>query len=217
MVSSMITRYGRRWRIEDGSGQLEWNNGFLPASSRGWALCGGYGDGSPHARGQRVGMDSSLRLHGGGTCAGGTGMGPRMREDNGWGWILACVFMGVGPVRGVRGWVPACARTTVYNTSEGTTERLGPRIREDNGWGWILACVFAGVGPVREDGDGSPHARGQREGMDSSLRLHGGGTCAGGYGDGSPHARGQREGDGFLPASSWGWALCGNDGCELGG
>ena len=58
-------------------------------------------------------MDSCLRLcMGVGSLRGGTGMGPRMREDNGWGWILACVFMGVGPVRGVRGWVPACARTT---------------------------------------------------------------------------------------------------------
>ena len=81
-----------------------------------------------------------------GPVLGGTGMGPRMREDNGWGWILACVFAGVGSLRGVRGWVPACARTT--------------------GGGWILACVFMGE---------------QR-------------TCAGGYGDGSPHARGQREG-----------------------
>ena len=145
MVSSMITRYGRRWRIEDGSGQLEWNNGFLPASSWGWDVC----------------------------AVGGTGMGPRMREDNGWGWILACVFMGVGSMGGdgfvpassrgqalcggVRGWVPACARTTVGGwilacvlcTGMGPRMRedndsclggtgMGPRMREENGWGWKL-------------------------------------------------------------------------------
>ena len=46
---------------------------------------GGYGDGSPHARGQREGMDSSLRLHGGRLFAGGTGMGSRLRENNGGG------------------------------------------------------------------------------------------------------------------------------------
>ena len=193
-------------------------DGFSPASSWGWDFAGGYGDGSPHARGQRVGMDSCLRLHGGGTCAGGTGMGPRMREDNGWGWILACVFTGVGPVRGVRGWVPACARTTG-----------GDGFLPASSWGWALCGGY---------GDGSPHPRGQRVGMDSCLRLHGGGTCAGGYGDGSPHARGQRVGmdsclrfhggglcaggtgmgprmredkggDGFSPASSRGQALCG--------
>ena len=38
-----------------------------------------------------------------------------MREDNGWGWIRACVFMGVGSLRGGTG--------------------MGPRMREDNGWG----------------------------------------------------------------------------------
>ena len=185
MVSSMITRYGRRWRIEDGSGQLEWNNGFLPASSRGWdlcgrvrgwvpacartmggdgflpasswgwALCGGYGDGSPHARGQREGMDSSLRLHGGGTCAGG------------WVWV------------GRLGGDLRRATTRVAPTGEG----------EGRGDGFPL--------PSREQrrrghGDGSPHARGERVGMEmrrerrqenagegKSVRVLGGGWRAG--------------------------------------
>ena len=116
-------------------------DGFVPASSRGWDLCG--------------------RM--------GTGMGPRMREDNGWGWILACVFAG-----GVRGWVPACARTTGrgwilacvfmgvgYGDGCELGRGMGPRIREDNGAGmrgWVpacarttggdgfLLCVFTGVG-----------------------------------------------------------------------
>ena len=37
------------------------------------------GDGSPHSRGQRVGVGSRFRLRGGGTCAGGRG----------WGWVPA--------------------------------------------------------------------------------------------------------------------------------
>ena len=53
-------------------------------------------------------------------------MGPRMREDNGWGWILACVFMGVGPVRGGTG--------------------MGPRMREDNGRGMDSCLRLHGGG-----------------------------------------------------------------------
>ena len=70
---------------------------------------------------------------------------------------------------------------------------MGPRIREDNGWGWIPASVFTGTGSLREDGDGSPHPRGQRVGVDSRFRLHGAGFLRG-DGDGSPHPRGQRVG-----------------------
>ena len=47
---------------------------------------------------------------------------------------------------------------------------MGPR----EGRGWIPVCVFTGAGCERGDGDGSPHPRGQREGMGSRLRLHGG-------------------------------------------
>ena len=156
-----------------------------------------------------------------GMTYGWTGMGPRMREDNGWGWIRACVFMGVGSVRGVRGWVPACARTRVGMDSSlrlcgggtcagGTGTGMGPRMREDNGWGWILACVFMGVGSLwggtgmgprmREDngrgwilacvfmGVGScggvrgwvPACARTTGGGWIRLRLHGGGTLRGG-------------------------------------
>ena len=100
------------------------------------------GDGSPHRRGQRGGwVPASARTTGGGgflpassrggLCAGMTeGMGPRMREDNGRGWLLECVFTG--------------ARSR----------------REDNGRGWLPDRVFTGARSRREDngGDGSPHA-----------------------------------------------------------
>ena len=101
-------------------------------------------------------MGSRLRENNGG---GGTGMGPRMREDNGWGWILACVFTGAGSSRGVRGWVPACARTM--------------------GGDGFLPASSRGQALCGGYGDGSPHARGQWVGMDSCLRLHGGGLFAG--------------------------------------
>ena len=224
----------------------------------------GDGDGSPYEK--RVGVDSRFRLTGTGLY-GEDGDG----AWDGWGWIPASVFTGAGFSAGGRGWVPASARTTggggfPLPSSRGQAlcggTGMGPRIREDNGWGWIPASVVTGAGFLRGDGDGSPHPRGQRVGVDSRFRRHGdrllrgdGGASAGttggggfphpssrgqapaGDGDGSPHPRGQRvgvdsrfrrgalRGDGEVPASarttggggfplpsSRGQALCGGDG-----
>ena len=61
-------------------------------------------------------------------------MGPRIREDNGRGWIPATVFMGAGSPRreeaGMRDGLPP-------SSSRGQCLRrgMGPRIREDTGGG----------------------------------------------------------------------------------
>ncbi len=74
-------------------------DGFLPPSSRGQALRGNDGgreseggrakDGSPHPRGQREGDGEGVKVREGGPrgtplreVGWGTGMGPRIREDN---------------------------------------------------------------------------------------------------------------------------------------
>ena len=153
------------------------------------------GDGSPHPRGQRMGM------------------GPPIREDNGWGWV------------------PPSARTTDGDGSphpRGQRMGMGPPIREDNGWGWVPASVRT------TDGDGSPHPRGHGMGKGSlSWRegSRGGGIKAMGRcqwkvkldsrrrlqrgrlfvrttdGDGSPHPRGRRMGMGprIREDDGWGW------------
>ena len=156
--ASLGMTYG--WRGVPACARTTGGDGF-PASSWGWALCGndGYGDGSPHGEDNGWGWILAC-VFAGGLCAGGTGMGPRMREDNGRGWILPASSWG---------WA-LCAGGT----------GMGPRMREDNGWGWILACVFTGVGPVRGVRGWVPACARTREGMDSSLRLHGGGTLCGG-------------------------------------
>ena len=126
---------------------------------------GAKGDGSPHTRGQRGGM------------------GPRIREDNG------------------GGWVPAYARTT---GGGGFPHTRGQRVGVDSrfrlcgggffvgGWGWVPSsarttggsCLSSWRGEAyrRGDGDGSPHTRGQRVGVDSRFRLCGGGFFVGGWG-----------------------------------
>ena len=76
------------------------------------------------------------------------GMGPRIREDNGRGWIPACVFMGVGSVR-EDGSPPRLGGVSHARTREGVDsccvftgvgsaweDGLGPRMREDKGRGW---------------------------------------------------------------------------------
>ena len=188
-------------------------------------------DGFPHpsSRGQA--------LH------GGTGMGPRIREDNGWGWIPASVFTGTGSLRGDGDGSPHPRGQRVGGGFPLPSSRgqalcggtgMGPRIREDNGWGWIPASVFTGTGSLREDGDWSPHPRGQRVGMDSRFRRHGdrlpagrrgwvpasARTTGGGW-DSRPRLHGGRPfcggtggagmtgGGGFLHPSSRGQALCG--------
>ena len=191
------TGIGPRIREDNG-----WGGGFLHPSSRGQALCGGTGmgpriredngwgwipasvfTGTGSLREQRVGVG----MTGGGgflhpssrgqAFCGETGMGPRIREDNGWGWIPASVFTGGRLCAGGRGWVPASARTTggsgfslpssLGQASCGGTG-MGSRIREDNGWGWILASVVTGGQALRGKnggGDGSPHPRGQWVGV----------------------------------------------------
>ena len=128
-------------------------------------------------------------------------MGPRMREDGrGRGDNHGAGFAGEQ-----RGWVPACART-------------------DEGGEIIMGQVLRG-----NNGDGSPHSRGQgREGRYKSLRgkmgpriredkggeIVTGQVLRGNNGDGSPHLRGQggrgdnqeagsvREQRGWVPASA---------------
>ena len=144
----------------------------------------------------------------------GTGMGPRLREDNGRGrgWIPAYRSSRGQVLRGGMGWVPAFARTT-----GGGEDQFPP-------------TVFAGAGSPRDDGDGdgSPPSRGQREGERINSRLpffaragsprgdgdgdglpptvfaRAGSSRDDGDGDGSPPSRGQREGEGMdsrLPSS----------------
>ena len=112
-------------------------------------------DGCPHARGQREGEDGlrgqregDFRLHGG-AVSGGMGMGPRMTREGD-----AYRLHGGGCERGGRGWVPASARTTGGDGSRLPSSR-GQAV--SGGRGWVPAS-----------------ARGQREGEDSRLRLHGG-------------------------------------------
>ena len=199
---------------------------------------------------------------------GGTGIGPRIREDNGWGWILASVFTGTGA--GGRGWVPASARTTRTTGGGGfplPSSRgqafcggtgMGPRIREDNGGGWIPAPVFTGgrlpaggrgwvPASARTTGGGGfplPSSRGQafcggtggrgddgwaREGLNSSPTRRDGRRMTRGGKGGSRTAPTERQegwgGRGWVPASartmggggfplpsSLGQALCGKTG-----
>ena len=86
--------------------------GGIPAYVLRAGLTAGGGDGSPHPRGQRVGGGFPLPSSRGRLSVGGMGMGPRIREDNGRGWIPASVFAGAGSLCGGWGWVPAYARTT---------------------------------------------------------------------------------------------------------
>ena len=89
------------------------------------------------------------RLHGGRLYCGGTGIGPRIREDNGWGvdsrfrrhWGQAfCGGDGDGSPhpRGQREGMDSRFRLHGGQALCGGTG-MGPRIREDNGWGWIPA------------------------------------------------------------------------------
>ena len=135
-------------------------------------------------------------------------MGPRIREDNGWGWIPASVVTGTGSLREDGDWSPHPRGQRVGMDSRfrlhwGKALRggtgIGPRIREDNGWGWIPASVVTGTGFLRGDGDGSPHPRGQRVGVDSRFRRHWGQALRGGTGMG-PRIR-EDNGWGWIPAS----------------
>ena len=160
----------------------------------------GEGDGSPHPRGQRMGRRwisaSGLQCPGQGLRGNngwgredgrwGKGMGPRIREDNGWGGDgfppglhggalrgnRECAGMTGGGARtggGGRGWVPASARTT---DGEGMDFRppssRGQALRRNcgggsgnDGWGREDGRWGKGMGPrIREDngwgGDGFP-------------------------------------------------------------
>ena len=83
--NGMLSVRGREGR-RDSSAPLRNNMWF---EGEGW-------DGSPHPRGQREGMDSRLRLHGGSVSTGGWGRGwvPASARTTGRGWIPAFVFTG---------------------------------------------------------------------------------------------------------------------------
>ena len=155
----MGTGMGPRLREDNGRGR-----GWVPAYvfAREQDLRGdGDGDGSPPSRGQREGerMNSRLPSSRGQVLRGmGMGMGPRLREDNG---------------RGRDEFPPTVSR------GGSPRERVGgPRLREDNGRGnsrllssrgQVLRGTTGGGwglrgGSSRDDGDGSPPSRGQREG-----------------------------------------------------
>ena len=155
-------------------------NGFSHPSSRGQALRGNnalllhqsprLGDGSPHPRGQRVGMGPRIRVdnEGGWVPASvfmgagsprGDGDGFRIRVDNEGGWVPASVLHGGRFSAGGRGWVPHLPRgqraggdgsphprgqrVGMGSASARTTRGMGPRIREDNAWGWVNASAKA--------------------------------------------------------------------------
>ena len=87
--------------------------GWVPASVfTGEGCPRGKGDGSPYTRGQRVGGGFPLPSSRGRAVRGGRGMGPRIREDNGWGVGSRFRLHGGGLSAGEGGWVPASARTT---------------------------------------------------------------------------------------------------------
>ena len=160
------TGMGPRIREDNGGG-------WIPASVvTGAGSLRGDGDGSPHPRGQRVGVDSRFRRHWGQALCGKTGMGPRIRED-----------MTGGPVdsRFRRHWGQApCGGTG-----------MGPRIREDNGWGWVSRFrlhegrLCAGN---TQGGIGVPaSARTTGGGAIPASVVHGGRLSVGGTGMGHPH------------------------------
>ena len=85
----------RSWLGEGGMGprireETREGSGFPPASSRGRAVSGGEGDGSPHPRGEREGSGLPFSSSRGQAVSGGKGMGPRIREENGRG--VGCRF-----------------------------------------------------------------------------------------------------------------------------
>ena len=120
-------RRGARLREDDGGLRLHGGSG-------------GEGEGSPHARATREGMGCRPASSRGQdfSVSGGTGMGPRIREDNGRGWS---------------------SRLRLHGGSETGGTGMGPRIREDNGRGWIPdLIVFRGQAAEDGEGDGSPHS-----------------------------------------------------------
>ena len=85
-----------------------------------------------------------------------------------------------------------------WDLCERMTDGMGPRMREDTGGGGFLPASSRGRFCV---GGWVPACARTREGVDSCLRLHGVGSA---WEDGSPHPRGQGEGmgarAGFKPA-----------------
>ena len=186
-------------RVRGGDGLRGWDPATRFFGSAPWNGMGGCWE---WGRGWGWGWGSRRDVMAGGT--GGSRTAPTrwlsegMRDGSphsrghGRGWILACVFTGVGSARGGRGrgWVPAprlhggeistrgqregvnsCLRLHGGGLCAGMTEGMGPRIREDNGRGWVPGPrIFTGA---------MISTRGQREGVESWLRFHGGGTSAG--------------------------------------
>ena len=115
---------GRGAEMPGGAGgpQEQRMEGWVPAYAR---TTGGW-DRFPHPREQRGGrMGSRIRLHWGRLFARGTGMGPRIREDNGGGRFPHTRGQRGGGEGGrMMGWV-------ALRVGDG----MGFRIRGKNGWG----------------------------------------------------------------------------------
>ena len=177
------SREQRRW----GAGsRIRLHGGRLSAGGR---------DGSPHPRKKRVGeREEGWWGWGGGdgfphpfsrgqVLRGGTGMGPRIREDNGGGVpgereggrMVDWMALRGGALRGNNGGGGGGGDGFPHPFSRGQVLRggtgMGPRIREDNG-----GRLFAGTTEA-----------GSRVGMGSRIRLHGGGLSVGGHGRVHPH------------------------------
>ena len=93
---------------------------------------GAKGDGSPHTRGQRGGP--AFRLGEGRAVRGGRGMGPRIREDNGWGVGSRFRLHGGRLSAGEGGWVHAYARTTGGRVDSRFRLHGGRFSAEGRGW-----------------------------------------------------------------------------------
>ena len=166
------------------------------------------------------GAGSRIRLHGGRFSAGGTGMGPRIREDNGGvrirednGWGRGRKDDGLGGVAG-GGWDgfphPSSREqrgaARVGNAwwgrgSAGTTDGgMDPRIREDKGEGWVPP-LFTGRalgGRTTEEGEGEGRFPNRPYGEEKGGRA--GWRCGWGVGwvpasvfTGTGSSRGQRR------------------------
>ena len=137
-----------------GGGLLQQRDSSAPLRcARNDMLSGGMRDGSPHPRGQREGSGFPSASSRGQAIRGGTGVGPRIREDTGGMDSRLRLHGGRQGGRG-RGWAPASARTMGGDGFPSASSR---------------GQAVSGGG-----GGGVPASARTREGMDSRLRLHGG-------------------------------------------
>ena len=196
-------REGNKIPVADGEGMAPPSSlGQAPRGNetgwaRGWEV--GEGDGSPARTTDGEGMDSRPRLHWGRLYAGtngsgcgndglgredgrwGKGMGPRIREDNGWGRDgfpppsslgqalrgnngSGCGNDGLGARMGGggRGWVPASARTTDGEGMDSRPRLHGGRLLGEGEGQVLWVPAFAGKTGVCGTGDhkGRPYGEG---------------------------------------------------------